>query len=126
MKAKQRFRRKFVKASNYWLPAMLARQMCGQRVLNRDHSFWLGFFESGMKIKPTQNESAYLIERLEMLLHFVCALEKGNVQGAVKTASEQLGRDLTSEEVSLLVKNFPGKVTVVLSQNDGVSIKLEG
>ena len=100
--------------------------MSGQKVLNSDHKFWLGFFETGMKIKPTQCEAEFLIERLEILSNFVYALEKGKVQDAVKIASEQLDRNMTHEEVALLVKNYSGKVTVVLSQNDGVSIKLEG
>ena len=127
MKTKKlRLRRKFVDACNWWLPARLERHITGQPVLNRTGDNLVEWFQQGMRITPTESEKAYLIEKLGQLAAFVGLLEKAKVNEAVKTAREKWNRELSKEEIIYLLKHYNGTMTVVLSENDGASIKLEG
>jgi hypothetical protein len=127
MKTKKlRLRRKFVDACNWWLPARLERHITGQPVLNRTSDNLVEWFQQGMRITPTESEKAYLIEKLGQLAAFVGLLEKAKVNEAVKTAREKWNRELSKEEIIYLLKHYNGTMTVVLSENDGASIKLEG
>ena len=127
MKTKKlRLRRKFIDACNWWLPARLERHITGQPVLNRTSDNLVEWFQQGMRITPTESEKAYLIEKLGQLAAFVGLLEKAKVNEAVKTAREKWNRELSKEEIIYLLKHYNGTMTVVLSENDGASIKLEG
>ncbi len=123
---KPRLRRKFVDACNWWLPVRLERHITGQPVLNRTSDNLVEWFQQGMRITPTESEKAYLIEKLGQLVAFVGLLEKAKVNEAMKTAREKWNRELLKEEIIYLLKHYNGTMTVVLSENDGTSIKLEG
>lgn len=122
---KPNLRRKFVEACKWWVPARLERHITGQPVLNRSADDLVEWFQQGMKITPTESEKAYLIEKLGELVTFVGLLEKAKISEAVKTAREKWNRELSKEEIIYLLKHYNGTMTVVLSENDGASIKLE-
>lgn len=126
---KRRLRRKFVDASESWLQRAVPRHIgsgAGHGLLHRTQDFLVGFFENGARITLLKDETDFLKEKLVVLTDFVSNLEAGNLSGATKIAKEKLNRELTREEVIFFLNHYRGRVTVLLSQNNGASIKLEG
>ena len=85
----------------------------------------IAWFESGMKINPTQIETDYLNKKLDIALSFVISLEQGLVHEAMKIAREEWRRGLSKKEIIYFLRHYQGVMTVVLSINDGASIELK-